>query len=73
MGPSWLQIAIVVALVLLFFGRGKISGFMGDMAEGIKSFRKGLLDNEAPDQTKPKAVKSVKKSKKAPRKTHKKS
>ena len=39
------QIAIVVVLVVLLFGRGKISGVMGDVAKGIKSFKKGLSDS----------------------------
>ena len=39
-----MQILIVVVLVLIFFGRGRISNFMGDLASGIKSFRKGLED-----------------------------
>ena len=43
------QIAIVVVLVVLLFGRGKISSLMGDVAKGIKSFKKGMSDN--PDQT----------------------
>ena len=42
MSPSLMQILIVVVLVLIFFGRGRISNFMGDLASGIKSFRKGL-------------------------------
>ena len=42
------QIAIVVVLVVLLFGRGKISSLMGDVAKGIKSFKKGMSDN--PDQ-----------------------
>ena len=44
MSPSLMQILIVVILVLIFFGRGRISNFMGDLASGIKSFRKGLED-----------------------------
>ena len=48
MGPSWLQILIVVALVILLFGRGKISDLMGDVAKGIKSFRKGLSEDDQP-------------------------
>jgi len=36
------QIAIVVILVVLLFGRGKISSWMGDVAKGIKSFKKGM-------------------------------
>ena len=36
------QIAIVAILVVLLFGRGKISSLMGDVAKGIKSFKKGM-------------------------------
>jgi sec-independent protein translocase protein TatA len=42
--PEILLIAVV--LLVLFGGRGKISAMMGDMAKGIKSFRKGLKDGE---------------------------
>ena len=49
MGISFWQIAIVVVLVVLLFGRGKISSLMGDVAKGIKSFKKGMSDNT--DQT----------------------
>ena len=45
MFPSWLQILLVVMLALIFFGRGKISDFMTDLASGIKSFRKGISDD----------------------------
>ena len=45
MAPSFWQIAVVVALVVLLFGRGKISSLMGDVAKGIKSFKKGLNDD----------------------------
>jgi sec-independent protein translocase protein TatA len=37
---------IVVLVVLLLFGRGKISEMMGDMAKGIKAFKKGLSEEE---------------------------
>jgi len=37
MFPSWLQILLVVLLALIFFGRGKISDFMTDLASGIKA------------------------------------
>tara|TARA_B100000767_G_scaffold52480_1_gene47936 strand:- start:309 stop:515 length:207 start_codon:yes stop_codon:yes gene_type:complete len=43
------QIAIVVVLVVLLFGRGKISSLMGDVAKGIKSFKKGMA-NDLPDE-----------------------
>jgi sec-independent protein translocase protein TatA len=39
------QIAIVVILVVLLFGRGKISSLMGDVAKGIKSFKKGMSED----------------------------
>ena len=45
LGP-W-QIAIIVLLVLVLFGgRGKISAMMGDLAGGIKAFKKGLADDD---------------------------
>ena len=44
MGISFWQVAIVVVLVVLLFGRGKISSLMGDVAKGIKSFKKGMKD-----------------------------
>ena len=56
MGISFWQIAIVVVLVVLLFGRGKISSLMGDVAKGIKSFKKGMSDesstNNQDDNTK---------------------
>ena len=39
------QIAIVAILVVLLFGRGKISSIMGDVAKGIKSFKKGMASD----------------------------
>ena len=57
MGISFWQIAIVVVLVVLLFGRGKISSLMGDVAKGIKSFKKGMSDdtttNNQDDNSKP--------------------
>ena len=40
---------VVIAVVLLLFGRGKISDLMGDFAKGIKSFKKGLAEDEKPE------------------------
>ena len=37
---------IVVGVVVLLFGKGKISGLMGDVAQGMKSFRKGLQEDD---------------------------
>tara|TARA_B100000965_G_scaffold335225_1_gene300988 strand:- start:260 stop:457 length:198 start_codon:yes stop_codon:yes gene_type:complete len=45
MGISFWQIAIVVVIVVLLFGRGKISSLMGDVAKGIKSFKRGMSDD----------------------------
>ena len=47
MGISFWQIAIVVVLVVLLFGRGKISSLMGDVAKGIKSFKRGMSDDSS--------------------------
>ena len=44
MSIGFWQIAVVVILVVLLFGRGKISSLMGDVAKGIKSFKKGMKD-----------------------------
>ena len=38
---------IVIGVILLLFGRGKISELMGDVAQGIKAFKKGMTDDEA--------------------------
>ncbi|MGF1551181.1 MAG: twin-arginine translocase TatA/TatE family subunit [Paracoccaceae bacterium] len=50
MGLSIWQILIVVLLLVLLFGRGKISELMGDMAKGIKSFKKGMAEDDEPKQ-----------------------
>ena len=46
MTPSIWQLLIVLVIVLLLFGRGKIPQLMGDMAKGIKSFKRGMNDTE---------------------------
>jgi sec-independent protein translocase protein TatA len=38
--------ALVILVIMLLFGRGKISDLMGDVAKGIKSFKKGMADDE---------------------------
>ena len=56
MSIGFWQIAIVIILVVLLFGRGKISSLMGDVAKGIKSFKKGMSEdtstNNQDDNTK---------------------
>ena len=49
MTPSIWQLLIVLVIVLLLFGRGKIPQLMGDMARGIKSFKRGMSEEEKKD------------------------
>ena len=49
---------VVIAVVLLLFGRGKISDLMGDVAQGIKAFKKGMQDDDKPAE-KAEPVKSI--------------
>tara|TARA_B100000963_G_scaffold337174_1_gene332928 strand:- start:34 stop:234 length:201 start_codon:yes stop_codon:yes gene_type:complete len=51
---GWTGIIIIAVLVVILFGKGKISSIMGDLAKGIKSFKKGMSDentqgNDTPD------------------------
>ncbi len=46
MGLSAQHILLLLIVALLLFGRGKISELMGDVAKGIKSFKKGMADDE---------------------------
>ena len=63
MSIGFWQIAIVVVLVVLLFGRGKISDLMGDVAKGIKSFKKGMatdvsdnMETDVPEDLEPKNI-----------------
>ena len=49
MSIGFWQIAVVVILVVLLFGRGKISSLMGDVAKGIKSFKRGMATDSTED------------------------
>ena len=42
---GWTWIIIIAVLVVILFGKGKISSIMGDLAKGIKSFKKGMSDD----------------------------
>ena len=42
---GWTGIIIIAILVVILFGKGKISSIMGDLAKGIKSFKKGMSDD----------------------------
>ena len=51
---------VVVVVVLLLFGRGKISELMGDMAQGIKAFKKGMSEDDVKaEATKPDQMKTI--------------
>jgi sec-independent protein translocase protein TatA len=43
---SLMHWVIVLLVVMLLFGGGRISGLMGDVAKGIKSFKKGMADDD---------------------------
>lgn len=59
MAPSWFQILIVIVLLVLLFGRGKISDLMGDVAKGIKSFKKGIAEDETEAKSETESVKTI--------------
>lgn len=46
MSVGFWQIVIIAVVIVLLFGRGKISDLMGDVAKGIKSFKKGLAEDD---------------------------
>lgn len=48
MGLSATHLLILLLVVVLLFGRNKISDLMGDVARGIKSFKKGLTEDDPP-------------------------
>ena len=55
MSIGFWQLAIVVILVVLLFGRGKISSLMGAVAKGIKSFKKGMA-TDVTEESNPKNI-----------------
>ena len=44
---GWTGIIIIAILVVILFSKGKISSIMGDLAKGIKSFKKGMSDDKS--------------------------
>jgi len=50
---------VVIVVVLLLFGRGKISDLMGDVAGGIKAFKKGMAEDDKPAEAKSEPVKTI--------------
>jgi sec-independent protein translocase protein TatA len=65
MGLSFWHIAIVVVLFVLLFGKGKISDLMGDVAKGIRSFKKGLEEDDQPASSEPKSIRDERSAKSA--------
>jgi sec-independent protein translocase protein TatA len=55
----WHWLIVGAVLLLVFGGRGKISDMMGDVAKGIKAFRRGMADEDTADAGKPDAAKSL--------------
>jgi sec-independent protein translocase protein TatA len=58
LGNPW-QLGLVLLVVILLFGKGKVSDLMGDVAKGIKAFKKGMSEDEVPAssaQTQPKPL-----------------
>ena len=49
MGPTWFKLLLVVFLIVVLFGRGRISEIMGDFGRGIKDFKKTLGDDDKAD------------------------
>ncbi len=49
-GAAWspLQLMLVLLVVVLLFGKGKVSDLMGDVAKGIKAFKKGMSEDDTP-------------------------
>ncbi len=56
MMPSFWQILLVLALVVLLFGRGKIKSLMEDVAQGIKGFKRGMKEDESVAQASAKTI-----------------
>ena len=52
---GWTGIIIIAILVVILFGKGKISSIMGDLAKGIKSFKKGMA-SDVTDESEPKNI-----------------
>lgn len=50
MTPGPLQIALIIVLVLLLFGAGRVPSIMENLAKGVKGFKKGLSDEESADE-----------------------
>ena len=59
MGLSLPHILLLVLVIVLLFGGGRISGVMGDVAKGIKSFKKGMADDDEAPKAAPPRIESA--------------
>ena len=55
----WHWLIVIVVVMLMFGGRGKISGLMGDFAQGIKAFKKGMAEDDKTADAKDEPVKTI--------------
>jgi len=55
----WHWLIVLVVVMVLFGGRGKISGLMGDFAQGIKAFKKGMSEDDKTAETPAEPAKSI--------------
>lgn len=46
------QIVLILAIVLIIFGAGKLPRVMGDVAKGVKAFKSGMKEGQNPEETK---------------------
>lgn len=54
----WHWVIVLAVVLVLFGGKGKISALMGDFGKGLKSFKKGMKEEEVPPEEPPKVLKS---------------
>jgi len=55
----WHWMIVIVVVMLLFGGRGKLSSLMGDFAQGIKAFKKGMSEDDKPVEAKTEPAKNI--------------
>ena len=63
----WHWMIVIVVVMLLFGGRGKLSNLMGDFAQGIKAFKKGMSEDDSTAQAKPEPPKTIEAAGTAPK------
>jgi sec-independent protein translocase protein TatA len=55
----WHWMIVLLVVMVLFGGRGKISSLMGDFAQGIKAFKKGMAEDDKTADVKPEPIKTI--------------